>query len=79
MASSASSDDVSDAYESLLQKFERISNLGNAGGVLSWDQQVMMPEGGTPARSNHHERIPEFDTCAGPTARYGDRESPGDP
>ncbi|MFB6162728.1 MAG: carboxypeptidase M32 [Halococcoides sp.] len=30
---------------------ERLTALEDAGGVLSWDQQVTMPEGGTPARS----------------------------
>ncbi|MFC6836724.1 carboxypeptidase M32 [Halomarina ordinaria] len=38
-------------YDDFLTRVRRISNLQTAGGVLSWDQQVMMPEGGTPARS----------------------------
>jgi carboxypeptidase Taq len=42
---------AADAYEELTERYERISNIGNAAGVLSWDQEVMMPEGGTPARS----------------------------
>ncbi|MFB6123600.1 MAG: carboxypeptidase M32 [Haloferacaceae archaeon] len=45
------SDDVPEAYADLLDRVERIANVGNAAGLLSWDQQVMMPEGGTPARS----------------------------
>ena len=40
-----------DAYERLLDRYRRIANVRNASGLLSWDQQVMMPEGGTPARS----------------------------
>ncbi|UWG46911.1 Zn-dependent carboxypeptidase, M32 family [Halanaeroarchaeum sp. HSR-CO] len=44
-------DDPPAAYDELLDRYERIVNVGNARGLLSWDQQVMMPEGGTPARS----------------------------
>jgi carboxypeptidase Taq len=40
-----------DAYEELLDRYRRISNVREAAGVLNWDQHVMMPEGGTPARS----------------------------
>ncbi|MFB6070981.1 MAG: carboxypeptidase M32 [Halanaeroarchaeum sp.] len=39
------------AYEDLLDRYRRIANLEKTQGLLSWDQQVMMPEGGTPARS----------------------------
>ena len=38
-------------YEQLLDRVQQISNLQNASMTLYWDQQVMMPEGGTPARS----------------------------
>ncbi|MFB6155334.1 MAG: carboxypeptidase M32 [Haloferacaceae archaeon] len=51
MASSATSDDAPDAYRDLLEKVKRLTNVGNASMLLSWDQQVTMPEGGTPARS----------------------------
>ncbi|AUX08497.1 carboxypeptidase Taq [Halalkaliarchaeum desulfuricum] len=51
MATEATSTDAPEAYETLLDRYERISYLGTASGVLSWDQQVMMPEDGTPARS----------------------------
>ncbi|GGL34447.1 carboxypeptidase M32 [Halarchaeum grantii] len=44
-------DDAPDAYRELLEQYERLTALGGAQGVLSWDQQVMMPEGGNPARS----------------------------
>ncbi|USZ71091.1 carboxypeptidase M32 [Natronosalvus halobius] len=40
-----------DAYDELLTRTERITNVGNAAGVLRWDQEVVMPEGGTPARA----------------------------
>ena len=38
-------------YEDLIDRYERRRYLQDAAQVLSWDQQVMMPEGGTPARS----------------------------
>jgi len=58
-------DAVPDAYQDLIERYEQISTLGDAVGVLRWDQQVMMPEGGTPARSKQvstlsalsHERL----------------------
>jgi carboxypeptidase Taq len=40
-----------DTYEDFLQRVERRYNVGTAAGVLRWDQEVMMPEGGTAARS----------------------------
>ena len=40
-----------DAYQELVGEIERVNAVQSASGVLSWDQQVMMPEGGTPARS----------------------------
>ena len=54
MAPEAASDDGSDApdaYDALLERAKRWNAVGSAAGVLGWDQQVMMPEGGTPARS----------------------------
>jgi carboxypeptidase Taq len=53
MAAEADSDgtDAPDAYQQLLEHVRRFSNVENASGVLHWDQQVMMPSGGTPARS----------------------------
>ena len=54
MATEAASDDGSDApdaYDALLERAKRWNAVGSAAGVLGWDQQVMMPEGGTPARS----------------------------
>jgi len=43
--------ETSAAYEEFLETVQRYKNLGYAKGVLSWDQEVMMPEAGTPARS----------------------------
>jgi len=51
MAADATSDAAPDAYQELLDQYRRAATLGSAGGVLGWDQQVMMPEGGTPARA----------------------------
>jgi len=51
MATDASPDERSDTYEEFLQTVKRHANLKSAGMVLNWDQEVMMPEGGTPARS----------------------------
>ncbi|MFC6615384.1 carboxypeptidase M32 [Halopenitus salinus] len=42
---------LEDAYDALLDRCRRWNAVSSASGVLSWDQQVMMPEGGTPARS----------------------------
>ncbi|QSG12017.1 Zn-dependent carboxypeptidase, M32 family [Halapricum desulfuricans] len=39
------------AYDDLLEAYRRVSNVESAVGVLSWDQQVTMPDGGAPARS----------------------------
>jgi carboxypeptidase Taq len=47
MATEQSSTD----YDAFLDDVRRVSNLEQAGQLLSWDQQVTMPEGGTPARS----------------------------
>jgi carboxypeptidase Taq len=48
---SAGETDAPDAHEELVEKYRRLTNVGSASGLLSWDQQVMMPEGGTPARA----------------------------
>jgi carboxypeptidase Taq len=45
------SDTTPDAYDELLDHIGRIANVSHASEFLSWDQQVMMPEEGTPARS----------------------------
>jgi carboxypeptidase Taq len=42
---------MGDAYDDLLDRYERVNAIGDAAGLLRWDQQVMMPSGGHPARS----------------------------
>ncbi len=41
----------SETYEAFLDRIRRVTTLQDAAGVLRWDQEVMMPEGGTQARS----------------------------
>jgi carboxypeptidase Taq len=45
------SPDAPEPYPEFLDHVQRVSYLNDAGSVLGWDQQVTMPEGGTPARS----------------------------
>lgn len=60
---------VDSAYGSLLERYGRLTNLQYAGMYLNWDQQVMMPEGGAPGRSQqlsaisatHHELLVDDD------------------
>ena len=57
-------------FEALEDRYARYSNLQNAARLLYWDQQVMMPEGGTPARSKqlsalssvHHDMVTDDET-----------------
>ena len=51
MATDGSAVETPDAYTELLAEIERYGAVESAQSILSWDQQVMMPEGGTPARS----------------------------
>ena len=61
-----------EAYDRLVEHVRRMTNVGNAAGLLSWDQQVMMPEEGTPARSKqqsalssvHHDMLTDDDLGA---------------
>jgi len=46
-----------DTYEEFLDHVRRYSYVGDAEGLLSWDQQVMMPESGTPARSKQKSAL----------------------
>jgi carboxypeptidase Taq len=73
MATEAAPDESAsapDAYEALLDRVQRWNAVGSASGVLGWDQQVMMPEGGTPARSKqlsalssvHHDMVTADET-----------------
>jgi carboxypeptidase Taq len=43
--------DPENAYEQLLDRSRKLSNLQYATMFLNWDQQVMMPEGGAPGRA----------------------------
>jgi carboxypeptidase Taq len=43
--------DAEDAYDDLADRVRRLTTVGDAAELLSWDQQVMMPDEGTPARS----------------------------
>jgi carboxypeptidase Taq len=57
MASEAAADEASDAYSEFIETVERLSNVQHAAMVLGWDQEVMMPEGGTPARSKQRSAL----------------------
>jgi len=46
-----------EAYDALLDHYEQLSNVNSANMLLSWDQEVMMPEGGTPARSQQKSAL----------------------
>jgi carboxypeptidase Taq len=46
-----------DTYERFLDHVRRYNYVGDASGILRWDQQVMMPEGGTPARSKQRSTL----------------------
>jgi len=56
-------------YEQFIAEVTKMANVQTAASVLNWDQQVMMPEGGTPARSKqlstlsavHHEMLTDSD------------------
>ena len=61
--------DAGETYEALVEHVTRMTNVQNAAGILNWDQQVMMPDAGTPARSQqtatlsavHHEMLTDDD------------------
>jgi carboxypeptidase Taq len=46
-----------DPYPEFLDHVQRLTYVSDADGLLSWDQQVMMPEGGTPARSKQSSAL----------------------
>ncbi|MFB6068886.1 MAG: carboxypeptidase M32 [Halobacterium sp.] len=62
----------SDAYSALEARTKRLSYLTDARGVLAWDQRVMMPEGGAPARGKqlsalstvHHDLLTDDEVGA---------------
>ncbi|MBV0924016.1 carboxypeptidase M32 [Halomicroarcula limicola] len=53
----ATTNEVDSTYEQFLDHVKRLHYVGDAGGVLQWDQQVMMPEGGTPARAKQSSAL----------------------
>ncbi|MFW5900292.1 MAG: carboxypeptidase M32 [Halodesulfurarchaeum sp.] len=58
-----------DPYENVRAQYEQVVALQDADGVLGWDQQVMMPPGGTPARSKQRSTLStlEHDLVTDPT------------
>ncbi len=50
-AESEAEADTDDTYEQFEDHVQRYHYVGDAGGVLQWDQEVMMPDEGTPARA----------------------------
>jgi carboxypeptidase Taq len=52
-----STDDTPTAYDDLLDRYRRVSNLRQASMFLNWDQQVTMPEGGAPGRAKQLSAI----------------------
>ena len=44
-------------YDAFETHVERMTYVNDAAGLLNWDQQVMMPEGGTPARSKQQSAL----------------------
>ncbi|PSP76176.1 carboxypeptidase [Halobacteriales archaeon QS_1_68_20] len=51
MATDPTAESAPDTYEEFIETVQRLGNIEAAEGVLKWDQEVMMPEGGTPARA----------------------------
>ena len=51
MAVESASDAAPESYLDLLEHYKQVANLKSTQMLLRWDQQVMMPPGGTPARS----------------------------
>jgi carboxypeptidase Taq len=63
------SEDSESTYEQFLDHVRRLHYVEDAGGILNWDQQVMMPDAGTPARAKqtsaistlHHDLLTDDD------------------
>ena len=45
------------AWEELSQKIAELDTLAGIGGLLAWDQQVMMPSGSAGGRAQQSELI----------------------
>ncbi len=48
---------TTETYERFLEHVRQLHYVSDAGSVLQWDQQVMMPEGGTPARAKQSSAL----------------------
>jgi len=70
--STQATEEAPDAYEALLDHYEQLSNVNAANSLLSWDQEVMMPEGGTPARSQQKSALSELSHDLLTDERVGD-------
>jgi carboxypeptidase Taq len=46
-----------EAYETVLEKSQRILDLEKTDFMMRWDSDVMMPEGGAPARASQRSSI----------------------
>jgi carboxypeptidase Taq len=57
MATDAHTADAPAVYTEMLDHVQRLTYVGDAGGLLDWDQQVMMPEAGTPARAKQKSAL----------------------
>ena len=53
----ATASEAESTYEQFLAHVRQLHYVGDAGGVLQWDQQVMMPSGGTPARAKQSSAL----------------------
>jgi len=53
----ATTTEGSETYEQFIEHVRQLHYVGDAGSVLQWDQQVMMPEGGTPARAKQSSAL----------------------
>jgi len=51
MATDQAQTEHDETYQAFEDRITRLSNVGNAAGILRWDQEVVMPDEGTPARA----------------------------
>jgi len=46
---------MGEAYDALMERMRELDVIGQIGGLLGWDQEVMMPP--NTVRFEHHSRI----------------------
>ena len=46
-----------DTYDAFLSHVQQLTYVGDAAGILDWDQQVMMPDAATPARAKQKSAL----------------------